>query len=47
MGLIELQHIQKMSSDFGIALFAVLPFFSDLGLIIAGVGLWRLAFGGN
>lgn len=47
MGIIELRHIQKMSSTLGIAVFALLPFVINIGLIGAGVVLWRSRFEGG
>ncbi len=46
MGLVELQHIREMSSSFGIAAFALLPFLIDLGLIGAVGLLWYSRFDG-
>ncbi len=41
MGLVEVQHIREMSSTVGIAVFAVLPFLINIGLVAAGVWLAR------
>lgn len=47
MAIVELQHIQKMSSTLGIATFALLPFVINLGLIGAAIVLWRSQFFGR
>lgn len=47
LGLIEIVHIQEMSSTIGIAVFALLPFLINLVLIGAGIFLWRSQFEGK
>lgn len=47
MGLVELQHIQKMSSSIGLAVFAILPFGFNIGLVLAAGYLWRSRFEGR
>lgn len=47
MGIAELHHIQKMSSSLGIAVFALLPFIIDIGLVATGVVLWQSRFEGD
>ncbi|QIO23059.1 GHKL domain-containing protein [Haloarcula sp. JP-L23] len=47
MGVVEFRHIQKMSSSLGVAVFALLPFMINLGLIGAGIVLWRSRFNGD
>lgn len=41
MGVLELQHIDKMSSTLGVTVFALLPFIINLGLFGAGFGVWK------
>lgn len=47
MGIVEVQHIQRMSSSIGIAIFALLPFVFNLGMVLAAVLLWRSRFEGR
>lgn len=47
MGLVELRHIQKMSSSLGVTVFAFVPFVVNIGLIGAGVFLLRSRFDGS
>lgn len=47
MGVVEIRHFQKMSSTLGIAVFALLPVLFNIGLVGAGVVLWRSRFEGE
>lgn len=47
MGLFEIQHLRAMSSTVGIAVFALLPFIINIGLLVAGYAIWRSQFDGT
>lgn len=47
MAIVELWHLQAMSATLGIYVFAILPFLINLGLIGAGVVIWRLDYNGR
>ncbi len=47
LGVMEIRHIQEMSSTAGTTLFALLPFLINIGLLVAGYVLWKSHFEGD
>lgn len=47
MAIVELRHAQRMSSTLGVTIFALLPFVINVGLIGAGIVVWRSRFAGS